>query len=205
MADVTAYMGVDPALVDIRRESAEHTSQIRRDIAAEEGRTREVISTKTDEINDAIKTSGWALSDRVQDEADRLAGKSTDFYIALSQQLANHNTELAKLGVAVDKNAEISALSTQKYVSEDGEKTRALINDLKNADLNRMLIERNSDVNYYRNDASRWESVYGNGQFASLASQINALGSNLDSTRQGLYNFGFMADVGQRATSNQVS
>lgn len=202
--DVTAYMGVDPALADIRREQAIYTSDVRRDTAAEAGRTREVVATKTDELNDAIKSSSWALSDRVQDEADRLASHATNYFIA--QQQANTATalELAKLAVAVDKNAEISALSTQKYVSEDGEKTRALINDLKNADLNRMLIERNSDVNYYRSESDRWEGIYGNGQFAALASQINALQSNLAETRQGLYNFGTMAGVGQSSNQNQV-
>lgn len=202
--EVTAVMGVDPALSDIRREAVEHTATIRSDVAFEAGRTREVVATKTDELNDAIKSSSWALSDRVQDEADRLAGKQTEFFIASQQAQSLAALELAKLAVAVDKNAEISALSTQKYVSEDGEKTRALINDLKNADLNRMLIERNSDVNYYRSEADRWEGVYGNGQFAALASQLNALQSNLAETRQGLYNFGTMAGVGQSSTQNQV-
>lgn len=206
MADVTAYMGVDPAIADVRREAAIYTADVRRDVAGESGRTREVVATKTDELNDAIKSSSWAVSDRVQDEADRLAGRATEFYIASQQAFAAQAIELAKLAVAVDKNSEISALSTQKYVSEDGEKTRALIQDLKNADLNRMLIERNSDVNFYRHDAHRWEGLYGNGQFASLASQINALGSNLSDTRQAVYNFGKM-DRGagqQSSTSNQV-
>lgn len=204
MADVTAYMGVDPAIVDIRREQAIYTAEVRHDVAKEHGKTRENVATKTDELNDAIKSSSWALSDRVQDEADRITGKQTDFYIASQQALAAHAQELARLSVAVDKNAEISALSTQKYVTEDGEKTRALINDLKNADLNRMLIERNSDINYYRHDGDRWEGLYGNGQFAALASQINALQSNLAETRQGLYNFGTMAGVGQSSNQNQV-
>lgn len=215
MADVTAYMGVDPALSDVRREAVEHTSQIRRDIAFESGRDREVIATKADELNNDIKSSAWAVSDRVQDEADRLAGKQTEFFIASTQQLSAHNTELAKVAATqtvgfadladrIATNTELNALRTQRYVSEDGEKTRALINDLKNADLNRMLIERNSDVNFYRSEADRWEGYYGNGQFASLASQINALGSQLSETRQGLYNFGTMAGVGQSSTSNQV-
>jgi len=67
-----------------------------------------------------------------------------------------------------------------------------------------MLIERNSDVNFYRAEADRFEGLYGNGQYAALASQINALNSNLSETRQGLYNFGTMAGVGQSSTSNQV-
>lgn len=215
MADVTAYMGVDPALSDIRREAVEHSAQIRSDVAFESGRTREVVATKTDELNDAIKSSSWTVSDRVQDEADRITGKATDFFIAQQAADAAGKIELAKIastqtaGFAdlanrISAYAEINALKTQKYVSEDGEKTRALINDLKNADLNRMLIERNSDINYYRHDADRWEGLYGNGQFASLAQQINALNSNLAETRQGLYNFGTMAGVGQSTTSNQV-
>lgn len=189
---------------DIRREGVEHTSNVRRDIAAESGAIREHVATKTDIINSDIKSTAWTVSDRVQDEADRLANTATNFFIAQQQANAAQSLELAKLAIAVDKNAEISALATQRYISEDGERTRALINDLKNSDLNRMLVERNSDVNYYRSEAGRWEGVYGNGQFAALASQINALNSNLSETRQGLYNFGTMAGVGQSSTQNQV-
>jgi len=215
MADVTAYMGVDPALSDVRREAVEHASQIRRDVAYESGATREQVSTKTDLLNDAIKSSSWAVSDKIYDQAERGVAQATNYFIASTQQLSAHNTELAKVAAAqasgftdladrIATYSEINSLKAQQAVVNDGEKTRALINDLKNADLNRMLIERNSDVNFYRSEADRWEGYYGNGQFASLASQINALGSQLSETRQGLYNFGTMAGVGQSSTSNQV-
>lgn len=204
MADVTAYMGVDPALADVRREQAVGFGETKFDIAKSAGDIGTQINGVSDVINSDIKDTAWKVNEKVGYEADRIDAHVTSYFIAQQQRDAAAALELAKLAVAVDKNAELSSISTQKYVSEDGEKTRALINDLKNADLNRMLIERNSDINYYRNDCNRWEGLYGNGQFAQLASQINALQSNLAETRQGLYNFGTMAGVGQSSTQNQV-
>jgi hypothetical protein len=90
----------------------------------------------------------------------------------------------------------------------ENEKTRDLINSLKNDDLNRLLIERNTDINGIRQDY--WGARDGllNTQFAALSSQVNsqvnAVNSQLSDTRQSLVNFGRMTDVGQGATSNAV-
>lgn len=233
MADVTAYMGVDPALADIRREQSEGF-----------GATKFAVAVGNDVLNREILTSSHNTSEKVDEAADKIQQRAADFYIASQARDFDNSRDLAALRAAVDmanqklsteillsseRGASAAALESAKVaaavalgqsvlskevaeskydiareVSNDGEKTRALINDLKNADLNRQLIERNSDINYYRNDCNRWEGLYGNGQFASIASQINALNSNLAETRQGLYNFGTMAGVGQSSTSNQV-
>lgn len=212
--------------------SAQH-SDIRREQSVGFGDTKYAIATGHDFINREILTSAHDTSDKVDEAADKIQQRATDFYISAQARDFDNSRDLSALRSAVDlanqklstevllsseRAAAAAALESarlgtavalgqanlSKEISADGEKTRALINDLKNADLNRMLIERNSDINYYRNDADRWESIYGNGQFAALASQINALGSNLSETRQGLYNFGTMAGVGQKSTSNQV-
>lgn len=198
--DVTAFMGVDPALADIRREQAVGF-----------GETKYAISTSSEDTNRDVLTSGYQTQIKIDEAADKLQQQSTDHFIAEQNRDFNTAVEIAKMSAAqadlfdrVATYSEINALKTQRYVAEDGDRTRALINDLKTQDLNRQLIERNSDINYWRNDANRWEGLYGNGQFATLASQINALNSNLAETRQGLYNFGTMAGVGQSSTSNQV-
>jgi hypothetical protein len=198
--DVTAFMGVDPALADIRREQAVGF-----------GETKYAISTSSEDTNRDVLTSGYQTQIKIDEAADKLQQQSTDHFIAEQNRDFNTAVEIAKISAAqadlfdrVATYSEINALKTQRYVAEDGDRTRALINDLKTQDLNRQLIERNSDINYWRNDANRWEGLYGNGQFATLASQINALNSNLAETRQGLYNFGTMAGVGQSSTSNQV-
>lgn len=202
--DVTAYMGVDPALADIRREQAVGF-----------GETKYEIAASSETTNRDILTTGHNNQVKVDEAADKIQQQATDFYIAGQARDYGAAVEIAKIAAAqatgfadladrISTYSEINALKTQRYVSEDGEKTRTLINDLKTQDLNRQLIERNSDINFYRNDVNRWEGLYGNGQFAALASQINALQSNLAETRQGLYNFGTMAGVGQSSTQNQV-
>lgn len=202
--DVTAYMGVDPALADIRREQAVGF-----------GETKFEIAASSETTNRDILTTGHNNQVKVDEAADKIQQQATDFYIAGQARDYGSAVEIAKIAAAqatgfadladrISTYSEINALKTQRYVSEDGEKTRTLINDLKTQDLNRQLIERNSDINFYRNDVNRWEGLYGNGQFAALASQINALQSNLAETRQGLYNFGTMAGVGQSSTQNQV-
>jgi hypothetical protein len=233
MADVTAYMGVDPALADIRREQSEGF-----------GATKFAVAVGNDALNREILTSSHNTSEKVDEAADKIQQRAADFYIASQARDFDNSRDLSALRAAVDmanqklsteillssergaaaaalESAKVAAAvalgqsqiskeiaeskyETSRQVSDDGEKTRALINDLKNADLNRQLIERNSDINYYRSDSDRWEGLYGNGQFASLASQINALQSNLAETRQGLYNFGTMAGVGQSSNQNQV-
>jgi hypothetical protein len=233
MADVTAYMGVDPALADIRREQAVGF-----------GETKYEIAASSENTNRDILNTGHNTAVKVDEAADKIQQRATDFYLSAQARDFDNSRDLAALRAQMDlssqklsteillsteKTAAATALATEKVasavalgqanlakdiaeskyvtarqISEDGEKTRALINDLKNSDLNRQLIERNSDVNYYRSEADRWEGCYGNGQFASIASQINALGSQLSETRQGLYNFGTMAGVGQSSTSNQV-
>lgn len=202
--DVTAYMGVDPALADVRREQAVGF-----------GETKYSIAEHSETTNRDILTTGHNNQVKVDEAADKIQQQATDFYIAGQARDYGAAVEIAKIAAAqatgfadladrISTYSEVNALKTQRYVSEDGERTRTLINDLKTQDLNRQLIERNSDINFYRNDVNRWEGLYGNGQFAALASQINALQSNLAETRQGLYNFGTMAGVGQSSTQNQV-
>ena len=211
MADLAPVMGVDPAVADVRRE-----------VAVGFGDTKYSVAEHSEATNRDVLTTGYHTQVKVDEAADKVQQRATDYFIAeqnrnfdIARDIADIKVQVA-LGtqkttsdVALSQAQTGREIAESKYavsrqIAEDGEKTRALINDLKNADLNRMLIERNSDINYYRNDCNRWEGLYGNGQFASLASQINALQSNLAETRQGLYNFGTMAGVGQSSTQNQV-
>lgn len=211
MADVTAYMGVDPAIADVRRE-----------VAVGFGETKFDIAASSENTNRDVLTTGYHTQVKVDEAADKIQQRATDYFISeqnrsfdLARDIADIKVQVALGGQKTTSDVALSQAQTareiaeSKYavsrqIAEDGEKTRALINDLKNADLNRMLVERNSDINYYRNDCNRWEGLYGNSQFASLASQVNALQSNLAETRQGLYNFGTMAGVGQSSNQNQV-
>ena len=310
MADVTAYMGVDPALADIRREGSQERGEIRYDIATKTGdvrrevaegvsnvrreqavgfdetryavagsgsdirreqaigfgETKFAIAEHSEDTNRDVLNSGFATRTKVDEVGDAILQRNADYFIAsqardfdtsrdISALRATTDMATQKLGVDIllagersasaaalagEKTAAAAALESakiaaaiavessrlgsavalgqsqiskevaeskydlSKQVAYENEKTRDLINDLKNSDLNRHLIERNSDINYYRNDCNRWEGLYGNNQFAQLSSQVNALQSNLAETRQGLYNFGTMAGVGQSSNQNQV-
>lgn len=116
---------------------------------------------------------------------------------------------------AAAKDSEINGLKTQieiakqtTYLSDKIDagnlKTVELLNTLKEADLNRMLIERNSELVEERGDRRHWEHAAGQGQWAALNSQLQAFQSQLQETRQGMVNFGTMAGVGQSSTSNNV-
>lgn len=223
-SDLRREYTVDHA--DIRRELAVGQGEIRYDIAASaaatrtenaagQGEIRTQINGVSDVINSDIKDTGWKVNEKVGYEADRITGRQTEYFIASQQRNFDNAVELAKIGATqvagfadladrVVTSAEINALKTQLTVKEDGELTRGLINSLKNDELNRLLIERNTDVNHFRH--GYWDAVGGanNAQFASVASQLNAFQSQLQETRQGMVNFGTMAGVGQSSTSNNV-
>ena len=129
----------------------------------------------------------------------------------LRAQVVAQQQQMAAGFSGVSKDTEITALKTQAeiarqstYISDkidaDGEKTRALINDLKTQDLNRMLIERNAEVV----EGRHWRHHADQAQWASLQSQIQAFGSQLGQAQASMVNFGTQLGVGQRATSNNV-
>jgi len=223
-SDLRREYTVDHA--DIRREQAIGQGEIRYDIAASAASTRtelaagqgEIgtqINAVSDIINSDIKDTGWKVNEKVGYEADRLSKEQTDFFISGQQRSYDTAVELAKLSATqvagfadiadrIATSAEINALKTQLTVKEDGELTRGLINNLKNDELNRLLIERNTDVNHFRH--GYWDALgtASNAQFASVASQLNAFQSQLQETRQGMVNFGTMAGVGQSSANNAV-
>lgn len=223
-SDLRREYTVDHA--DIRREQAIGHGEIRYDIAASAASTRTELAAGqgeigtqingvADVINSDIKDTGWKVNEKVGYEADRLSKEQTDFFISGQQRSYDTAVELAKLSATqvagfsdiadrIATSAEINALKTQLTVKEDGELTRGLINNLKNDELNRLLIERNTDVNHFRH--GYWDALgtASNAQFASVASQLNAFQSQLQETRQGMVNFGTMAGVGQSSANNAV-
>ena len=136
---------------------------------------------------------------------------STEILLASERGAAAAALESARLGTAValgqsqiSKEVAESKYDLAREIANEGDATRALIQSLKNDELNRLLIERNTDVNHFR--FGYWDAVGGNNnaQFASVASQLNAFQSQLQETRQGMVNFGTMAGVGQSSANNAV-
>ena len=219
-------------------------SDIRREQAVGFGETKYAIAASSESTNRDVLTSGYNTQVKVDEAADKIQQRASDFFIAgqardfeasrdlaalraqtdLSNQklsteilLATEKTataaalESARLGTAIalgQANTSKEILETKyelsRQIADEGGATRDLINSLKNDELNRLLIERNTDVNHFRH--GYWDAVgsANNAQFASVASQLNAFQSQLQETRQGMVNFGTMAGVGQSSTSNNV-
>lgn len=140
---------------------------------------------------------------------------STEILLATEKTAAASALESARLGTAIalgqhqiSKEVAESKYDISKQVAYENEKTRDLINSLKNDELNRLLIERNTDLQGCRSDYWGVRDGLLNNQFAALSSQVNsqlnALNSQIAETRQGMVNFGTMAGVGQSSTSNAV-
>jgi hypothetical protein len=193
---------------DIRREAAEHTNEIVREGLKNAFGTERVVENAADRVVDRIVEGRDVMNSRFFD-----VGRDTSDLRA--QIVAQQQQIVAGFG-AVAKDAEISVLKNTiegekntRYLSDkiesDGERTRALINELKYGDLNRELIERNSLLVEER-FGRRWYRDQGQfqSQFAALQQQVQAFNSQLQETRQGMVNFGTMAGVGQTSTSNNV-
>ena len=113
--------------------------------------------------------------------------------------------------IAVLKNT-IEAQKNTQYLGDkigfEGEKTRELINELKYGDLNRHLIERNSELVDERFGRRHWRDLAGQnqfqGQWAALQSQVQAFGSQLQETRQGMVNLGTMTGTTQSSANNNI-
>lgn len=218
---------------DLRREYTVDHADIRREQAVGFGDTKYAVAASSENTNRDVLTSGYHTQVKVDEAADKIQQRATDFYIAGQARDFDTSRDLAALRaqtdmatqklsteilLATEKTAAAQALESarlgtaialgqsqlSKEISADGEKTRDLINSLKNDELNRLLIERNTDINHFRN--GYWDAVgaANNAQFASVASQLNAFQSQLQETRQGMVNFGTMAGVGQSSANNAV-
>ncbi len=244
---------------DIRREGSVERGEIRYDVATRsadnryanavgQGEIKYAIADHAESTNRDILTTGYHTQVKVDEAADKIQQRATDFYLAgqardfdtsrdvaalkattdmASQKLSTEilltaergatatALESAKVAAAValgqsqlSKEIAESKFELSKQVGYENEKTRDLINSLKNDELNRLLIERNTDLQHCRHDYWGARDGLVNTQFAALSSQVNsqlnALNSQIAETRQGMVNFGTMAGVGQSSTSNAV-
>ena len=235
---------------DIRRETAEGISEVRREQALGFGDTKYAIAEHSEYTNRDILQTGASTAVKVDEAADKIQQRATDYFIAGQARDFDNSRDLAALKAVTDLTAQ--KLSTEilltaergatatalesakvaaavalgqsqlskeiaegkydlsKQVAYENEKTRDLIHTLKNDELNRLLIERNTDLTHCRHDYWGARDGMFNAQFAALSSQVNsqvnALNSQLAETRQGLVNFGSMnGNAGQQSsTSNNV-
>ena len=211
-------MAVEDMLSDIRREQAEQASTVRREAAEH---TNEIVreGMKGDfTTQSAINGLERANSQQI----DAFEDVTNAAFMTVARDTADIRAQIISaqqamvtgfLGAA--KDAEINALKTQvelakqsTYLSDkiDGqaEKTRDLINRLRDDDYGRRLIERNTALVAALDEGRHWRHHADQGQWQALNNQLQAFQSQLQETRQGMVNFGTMAGVGQTSTSNNV-
>lgn len=218
---------------NIRREGADNTCNIIKegmkgtyDNAMHIKDTRyEIVSrveSNADRIDKSVADATLNVSNRIESNADRLETHLGRLEVSTADRFFTVGRDLAELRmgqVALGKDVELNALKTQldskqntQYLNDkivaENEKTRVLINELKQADCNRMLIERNAEIVEHRHYGHHWRGQYDQNQWQNLsqqlANQTASINSQLSEARQGMVNFGTMAGVGQTSTNNNV-
>lgn len=201
---------------DIRAEAINHTNEIVREGIKSEAAIRSDIKDTLHATTVASDLVGDRLIDQLDKQYHR--SESRDYVVArdLAEMRGNNNANYTAVMAAIaatSKDSEINSLKTSlemqksqtaimEKIGYDGNETRKLINDLTDANLNRLLIERNTDLSECRNNVSHWRGRYDQSQYAGLSNQLQAFQSQLQETRQGMTNFGTMSGVGQSTTSN---
>jgi hypothetical protein len=142
-----------------------------------------------------------AISREVASNSDRVATANA---LEAAKNAAATSLEAAKNAAATI----VGQLQLTGVVRDEGDKTRALINDLKYHDLNRALVERNAELVEEREGRRHWRDTAGQNQFgaqfAQLQSMMQNFNSQLSDTRQGMVNLGTMTGTTQSAATNNI-
>jgi hypothetical protein len=221
----------------ILQDAGKNTNEIVREGLKESFNIRGDVKDSRHDINRRINEATSDLSRQVDAIDDTFTKQASDYFIANQQYAFNAARDLASIKATSDmafmklgqdiqtqgalgqaasalESAKVAAAialgqsQLSKEIFADGQKTRDLVNDLKYHDLNRALIERNSELVEEREGRRHWrhhaDQNQWAGQFAALQSQMQNFNSQLSETRQGMVNFGTMAGVGQTSTSTNV-
>jgi hypothetical protein len=203
---------------DIRKEAVDHTNDIIKEGLKESFNIRGDVKDSRFDIADRVHTGNAELSRQVDAIDDSLSAS----LMTISRDTADLKAQVVHTLYAVDAAADRTAKDTQiavlqntiegqkntSYLADkitlDGERTRGLINEIQTQDLNRKLIERNTEIIEERAEGRHWRGRFDQGQFANLQNQIQNFGSQIAETRQGMTNFGTQLGVGQTSTSNNA-
>lgn len=207
---------------NIRYEAAQHTADIRTDVAKEaddlsnqvaDYGVRNIIATdavgdrmisQIDKQYHALANSQFEMMRDISANKARIEADHLNIVEAVknASALSAKDAEIAVLKNSMELGKSLAAI-TEK-VGAEGSETRRLINELKESDHTRMLIERNAELAECRCNSNHWKGNADQTQYAAMMNQLQAFQSQLTETRQGMVNFGTMAGVGQTSTSNNV-
>jgi hypothetical protein len=217
MAEVDSMMLADQHS-DIRKEAVDHTNEIVREGLKEAFAIRGDVKDARFDVSERVGNQGDRITDRLLEHDAKVAARffdvGRDTQDIRAQIIAQQQQIVAGFSTAA-KDAEINALKTQvelakqtTYLSDkiddQSDRTRELINSLRNDDLNRALIERNTELVAAVDDGRRWRHRWDDGQYQALFSQLQNFQSQLQTTRQDMINFGTMVGTRQDSASNAV-
>ena len=201
------------------------------------------VENSADRLEKGISDTNFNLSSRVENANDRITKDVGDFrsqtadrFFQVARDTADLRAQVTQVlsetrlvGANTAKDNEIAVLrntienqKNTQYLSDkitsDGDKTRALVNELKYGDLNRELIERQSKLtccechkddwhwgrfHHWLDGNNQYQSQYA-AQMAALQNQMQNFNSQLSETRQGIVNFGTQSGLTQASSNNNV-
>ena len=173
------------------------------------------VYTKMGEIETKIANSIFenyklnvAQTNDINNRAMQTAFHTDAAIAALKQTVNDANTQNLLAFERLNSAVQLAAAHTNEVVMQEGSATRALIGSIDRENLNRQLSDRAAEIVALREGYRGWERDWGrlNGayQTAAVSSQIAALGSQLQSTRQGIVNTGTMAGTAQTSTPTNI-
>jgi len=181
------------------------TKDARYELATRLSESTSTLSTQAEFNNQAATARSYDLAKEV---AATAAGVAFNRQAIIDAVVAGADRSAQATQIAVLQNT-IEGQKNTQYLSDkigaEGDRTRELINTLKNADLNRYLIERSGELAEWRGDARHWRGNYDQAQFAAVHNQMQNMNSQLQEARQGTVNFGTMSgNAGRNTSTNNV-
>lgn len=174
------------------------------------------VYTKMGEIETKISNSVFenyklnvAQTNDINNRAMQTAFHTDATLAAIKQAVNDSNTQNLLAFERLNSTVLQSAAHSNEVAMQEGAATRALIGGIDRENLNRQLSDRAVEIAALREGYRGWERDWGrlNGayQAASVTSQINALGSQLQSVRQGVINTGTMTGTTQTSTPTNIA
>jgi hypothetical protein len=133
----------------------------------------------------------------------------TDAALAALKQTANDvNTQNLLAAERLRSAVELSAAHTAEVVMKEGSVTNSIIGSIDRENLSRELSDRAVEIAALREGYRGWERDWGGlntaVQTASVSSQVAALGSQLQSVRQGFVNTGTSTGTTQTSSPTNI-
>lgn len=174
------------------------------------------IYTKMGEIETKVANSVFenyklsvAQTNDINNRAMQTAFHTDATIAALKQTVNDANTQNMLAFERLNSAVQLAAAHTNEVVMGEGGATRALIGSIDRENLNRQLSDRAAEIvalrEGFRGFDRDWGRLNSAFQASSVSSQIAALGSQLQSSRQGVVNTGTMTGTTQTSTPTNIA